>query len=109
MVETGEVPLRFHIYSANLLLYLNPDSSAVFFLTGGTGGITIQEKGTYWTQTYFQFNFGGGAKIKLSDSFYVRGDFKDFVFHIDYWEQGTDIMKGWMHNPGVTFGIGAYF
>ena len=77
---------------------------------GGTFGVvTLQEQDSFFRDSFFQVNYGAGMKVKLSHSFFVRFDFKDYTFNLNYRTIDMDVWNGWMHNPVFTGGIGAYF
>lgn len=106
----GENDWNTYIYSGNLLYYVNPESSANLFLTGGAGGITLKENvDNGFDESYFQFNFGAGVKAKIAGSMYIRADVRDYVYKLDYSQEDVRIIDKWMHNFAVTGGIGFRF
>jgi hypothetical protein len=109
MAEEGEADLSFRIYTGNILYYLNPQSPTVFFVTAGSGAITLAEEGDVFHDSYYLLSIGTGLKWKLSHSFYVRFDLRDYMFHLKMYSGYEEAASGWMHNPTITGGIGAYF
>jgi hypothetical protein len=109
VVDEGQANLSFRIYTADILYYLNPNSPTVFFVSAGSGATTLAEEGNPFHDSYYLFDIGTGLKWKLSHSFYLRFDVRDYIFHLDLRDAYGEIANGWMHNPTITGGIGAYF
>jgi opacity protein-like surface antigen len=107
----GSISMPIHQGMYNFLAYATPEGSRIRpFATGGVHFASFYPPGASVFQgngvTKFGFNYGAGIKAKVSSSFLVRVDVRDYVQGKPDFFTGT---SGMLHILEVSAGLGFVF
>ena len=78
--SAGELGMSIHQGVYNFLAYATPEGSRIRpFATGGVHFSSFRPSGSSGVATKFGYNYGGGIKVKVKDSWLVRFDVRDYA------------------------------
>ena len=103
--------MSIHNIYYNFLLHATPEGSAVRpFITGGVGVSVFNPPGASSFSGYgdnkFGYNYGAGLKFKVTDTYGVRLDVRDYVTGKPFDLPGND---GRLHNLEISAGFSLLF
>jgi opacity protein-like surface antigen len=106
-----EYGMPIHQFGYNFLGYLTPEGSKIRpFGTGGVHFSTFYPPGASVFEgngvTKFGYNYGGGVKIRVSESWITRFDFRDYVTAKPDFGLSP---KGMLHQFEISAGFGLAF
>jgi opacity protein-like surface antigen len=104
--------MSIHNIYYNFLLHATPEGSKVRpFITGGGGVSVFNPPGVSSLSGYgdnkFGYNYGAGVKVKITDSYGIRFDFRDYVTGKPF--DLPDDGGGRLHNLEMSAGFSLLF